>query len=87
MKTSLRYEQDRIPLEKEQAELFHTMTAQATITLQAWSSRYCTSNSIPNNMGTKTKSCRLDKVMSNAVISQANCEGQANPKSRWLRTP
>ena len=48
---------------------------------------HCTSNSIPNQMGTKTKSNRLDQVMSNAVISQANCEGQVNPKSRWLRMP
>ena len=27
-------------------------------------------------MGTKTKLLRLDQVMSNAVISQVNCEGQ-----------
>ena len=37
---------------------------------------YCTSNSIPNHMGTKTKSHRLDPVMLNAVISQANSERQ-----------
>ena len=38
-------------------------------------------------MGTKTKAHRLDQVMSNAVISQANCEGQVNPKNRWLGAP
>ena len=35
----------------------------------------------------KPKSCRLDQVLSTAVISQANCEGQANPKCRWLSMP
>ena len=38
-------------------------------------------------MGTKTKLCRLDQVMSTAVISHANGEAQANCKSRWLRMP
>ena len=33
-------------------------------------------------MGTKPKSCRLDQVVSSIdAISQANCEGQANPQS------
>ena len=58
-----------------------------TIPLQVWSSGYCTSNTIPNHMGTKTESHRLDQVMSNAAISQANSEGQVKLKSRWLRTP
>ena len=75
---------DSAPLEKEQAELFHTVTAQG---LQAWSSRYCTSNSLPNYMGTKTKSHRLDQAMLNDVISQANSEGQISIKSRWLWMP
>ena len=39
----------------------------------------------PNHMGTETKSFRLDQLMSNSAISQANCEGQVNLKSRWLR--
>ena len=58
-----------------------------TVSLQVWSSGYCTSNSLPNYMGTKTKSHRLDQVMSNAVISQANSEGQISLKSRWLWMP
>ena len=33
-------------------------------------------------MGTISKSCRLDQDMLNAVISQANSEGQVNLKSR-----
>ena len=72
---------DSIPMEKEEAELFCTMTAQGLFLCKCCC---CTSNSLPNNMGTKTKSCRLDQVMLTDVISQANCEGQANPKSRWL---
>ena len=39
-----------------------------TVSLQAWLSIYCTSNSLPNYTGTKTKSCRLDQVMSNDMI-------------------
>ena len=85
-KNLFKVQHDIVPLEKEQAELFLTMTTR-TSPLQVSSSRYCTSTSIPNYMGTKTKSCRLDQVMSTGAISQANCEGQANTKSRWLRTP
>ena len=58
-----------------------------TVPLQVGLSRYCTSNSLPNIMGTKTKSCILDQVMSNAVISQVNSEGQINLKSGWLWMP
>ena len=72
---------DSVPLEKEQAELFHTMTMQALFLCK------CGHPDIANYMGTKTKLCRLDQVMSTAAISQTNCEGQANPKSRWLRMP
>ena len=74
---------DSVPLEKEQAKLFHTVTVQGLFLCKLG----CTSNSIHYNMGTKTKLHRLDKVMLNAVIPQANCEGQVNLKSRWLRTP
>ena len=55
--------------------------------MQAWVSRYCTSNSLPNYMGTKTKSHRLDQVMLNDVISQANSEGHINLQSTWLWMP
>ena len=58
-----------------------------TVSLQALSSRYCTSNSLPNYMGTKTKSNRMDQVMSNAPISQANSEGQINHKIRQVWMP
>ena len=64
--------------EKEQAELFHTVTMQGLF--------FCKCGH-PDYTGTKTKSHRLDQVMLNATISQANCEGQVNPKSRWLRMP
>ena len=76
-----------VPLEKEQAKLFHTMTMQALFIYKCGCLEYCTSNSIPNHMGTRAKLHRLDQVMLNAVISQANCEGQVSPKSRWLRMP
>ena len=73
---------DSVPLEKEQAKLFHTMTARGILLCKCGHP-----DSIPNYMGTKTKSCRLDKVMLTVAISQAACEGQANRKSRWLRMP
>ena len=74
---------DSAPLEREQAKLFHTMTMQELFLCK----HGLTSNSIPNHTGTKTKLHRLDQVMSNAAISQANCERQVNLKSRWLRKP
>ena len=58
-----------------------------TVSMEAWSSGYCTSNRLPNYTGTKTKLHRLDQVMSNDAISQANSEGQINIMSRWLWMP
>ena len=62
------------PLEKEQAKLFRTVTTQG---LFLWKHGH-TSNSLPNYMGTKTKSHRLDQVMLNDAISQVNSKGQIN---------
>ena len=72
--------------QKEQAKLFHTVTAYGLF-FQAWMSRYCTSNGLPDYMCTKTKLHRLDQVMLNAAISQANSEGQISLKSTWLWMP
>ena len=78
---------DSVPLEKEQAESFHTVTVQGLFLCKHGHPAIAVCNIIPNYMGTRTKSYRLDQVVLTAVISQATCEGQANPKSRWLRMP
>ena len=61
---------DSVPLEKKQAEIFHTLTMQRLLPFKYG---HLAIAPICKNMGTKTKSHRLDQVMSNAVISQANC--------------
>ena len=78
---------DSIPLEKEQAELFHTMTVQglflckhgcpdiapAIAKLTTWVQN-------PNHTDW-TKLCQMLQFL------KQNCEGQVNLKSRWLRMP
>ena len=53
-KNLFKVQHDSAPLEKEQAELFHTMTMQDCFFASMVIQIYFTSNSLPNNMGTKT---------------------------------
>ena len=69
-----------IPLEKEQAELFHMVTAQGLFLCK------CGHPNIAPAIAYLRVQNQIMQ-MPTAAISQASCEGQANPKSRWLRVP
>ena len=77
-------------LEKEQAELFHTMTMQGLfVSLQAWLSRYCTSNSLPNYMGTKpnhadwTKLCQMMQFLKLTVKDKSTLRADSSGCLSW----
>ena len=65
---------DSVPLEKEQAELFHTMTMQGLFLCKHGCPDIVPAIAYLSTWVQKPKLCRFDQAMSNVVISQANHE-------------
>ena len=66
---------DSASLKKKQAELFHTVTAQGLFLFKHGHLDIASAIAYLTTQVQKPKLHRLDQVMSNAVISQANSEG------------